>query len=90
MRICNGEENGFARAFLLAGASAVWVNHGTLKAVDANEQIRLFLEHARSSTLLDSIKAVRANNRAAMRGSTLHVENHGPDVVTNKDSVRPQ
>jgi hypothetical protein len=75
IRVCNGEENGFAKAFLVAGASAVWVNHGTLKASDANEQVRLFLENARTSTIMNSILAVKAHNEAAKFGSTLHVMN---------------
>jgi len=76
IRICNGEESGFAKAFLMAGASSVWVNHGTIKASDANEQFRLFLQKVKSSTIMDSILDVTAQNESAKYGTALHVFNH--------------
>jgi hypothetical protein len=73
IRVCNGEENGFAKAFLVAGASSVWVNHGTLKASDANDQVRLFLQNALTSSIMDAVVAAKAQNQAAKYGTVLHV-----------------
>ena len=43
LRICNGIDNGYAAAFIKAGASGVWANRGKIDPQTANTQIRLFM-----------------------------------------------
>ena len=44
LRICQGEDHGFANAFIEAGAGAVWANRGVIRADVAIQQIKLFLD----------------------------------------------
>jgi hypothetical protein len=55
LRICNGIDNGFASAFMRAGASAVWANRGVISADNANQQITLFMKY-----LSDGLSALEA------------------------------
>jgi hypothetical protein len=64
LRICNGIDNGYADAFIRAGASGVWANRGKIDVSTANRQIKLFMdflhkgysvtEAARQTDLLDA------------------------------------
>lgn len=79
VRACNGNEAGFARAFVSAGASAVWVNQGKILASEVNSELREFLSAADQGTIADAIRAVKANSRRATNGTALHVELMGRD-----------
>ncbi len=60
LRICNGIDNGYADAFLNAGASGVWVNRGVISPKNANEQVETFLEALeKNNKVNDAIQEVK-------------------------------
>jgi len=69
IRACNGNEAGFARAFVSAGASAVWVNEGKILASDVNSELRQFLSAAERGTIANAIRTVKAHNSHAASGN---------------------
>lgn len=72
LRVCQGKDEGFADAFLRAGASGVWANRGLMDAGIANEQADAFLTRIRAgNSILDSIKAVDAANPDAAHSNVL-------------------
>lgn len=74
VRACNGSEAGFAKAFMHAGASAVWVNEGKILASEVNSQLRQFFSTAKNGTVSEAIQAVRHTSPQAAHGTGLHVE----------------
>jgi hypothetical protein len=71
VRICNGVDNGYASAFLNAGASGVWMNRGVITPSQANSEIDLFLGALEEEkTVVDAVKAANA----AATSSGLFVE----------------
>lgn len=72
LRVCQGDDHGFANAFLKAGAVGVWSNRGVIRADVAIEQVRLFLDHLRAGgNTLDAIAHVMSRNTSAAANSTL-------------------
>ncbi len=75
LRVCQGDDHGFANAFLKAGAVGVWSNRGVIRADVAIEQVRLFLEHlGTSGNALEAIVHVMSQNPNAAASSTLFTE----------------
>lgn len=75
LRVCQGDDHGFANAFLKAGAVGVWSNRGVIRADVAIEQVRLFLEHlGTSGNTIDAIVHVMSQNPNAAASSTLFTE----------------
>jgi hypothetical protein len=89
LRICQGDDHGFANAFLNAGAIGVWSNRGVIRADIAIKQVRLFLEQlGTSGSTLDAIVHVMSQEPNAAANSTLFTEvmdNFGGAV---HDSIR--
>jgi hypothetical protein len=75
LRVCNGLENGFAQAFMKAGASGVWANRGTISAEVANRQIELFMDQlSRGRSVLDSIQHVNLQEENSRTATTVITE----------------
>jgi hypothetical protein len=75
LRVCQGEDHGFADAFLKAGAIGVWSNRGVIRADVAIDQIRLFLEQlGQNRSTLDAITQVMSRNTTAAASSTVLTE----------------
>lgn len=75
LRVCQGDDHGFANAFLKAGAVGVWSNRGVIRADVAIEQVRLFLEHLGSNgSTLGAIAQVKSRNANAAANSTVFTE----------------
>jgi hypothetical protein len=57
LRICNGIDNGYANAFLKAGAGGVWANRGPISPEVANKQIELFMGFlSRGMTVIEAVR----------------------------------
>jgi hypothetical protein len=66
LRICQGEDNGFADSFMEAGASCVWANRGTIYASESNRQLEMFLKAVRAGdSIVKAIQKARDASRAA-------------------------
>lgn len=74
VRACNGNEAGFARAFVSAGAAGVWVNEGKVLASDVNSELRQFMSAAKQGSIADAMRAVKEHSSKAAHGTALHVE----------------
>jgi hypothetical protein len=74
VRACNGNEAGFAKAFISAGARAVWVNQGKILASEVNSQLREFLTASKQKTIAQAIETVKQSSPQAAHSSGLHVE----------------
>lgn len=74
VRACNGNEAGFGKAFISAGASGVWVNQGKVLASEVNSQLRQFLEAAQQGTIAEALKKVQSSSPQAATGTGLHVK----------------
>ena len=70
VRACNGNEAGFAKAFITAGARGVWVNQGKILASEVNSQLREFLTASKQKTIA---QAMRQSNREARKQLTPQV-----------------
>jgi hypothetical protein len=72
LRICDGIDNGYASAFIKAGARSVWANKGVISAKAANEQIELFMKFSsEGDSVQEAIRRVEeliptANNAAGL------------------------
>ncbi len=63
VRICNGIENGYAKAFIKAGASGVWINQQTSTGEQANQDIGLFLKTINEGlSIYDAIKELEKSH----------------------------
>lgn len=57
LRICNGIDNGYAAAFLKAGAGGVWANRGPISPETANKQTELFMGFlAKGMTVIEAAR----------------------------------
>jgi CHAT domain len=72
LRVCYGGDNGFAQAFLKAGARAVWTNRGAIHVNDAVTQAQMFVDALRSGkTVADAMKTVLDSQNIASESTTL-------------------
>jgi len=74
VRACNGNEAGFAKAFISAGARGVWVNQGKILASEVNSQLKEFLAASQQKTLAQAIETVKQSSPLASHATGLHVE----------------
>jgi hypothetical protein len=89
LRVCQGDDHGFANAFLKAGAVGVWSNRGVIRADVAIQQVRLFLDRlGASGNTLDAIVHVMSQNSNAAANSTLFTELKDNFGGTRHDGTR--
>jgi hypothetical protein len=82
IRSCNGNEAGFAGAFLKAGASGVWINEGPIPARLVNSEIGLFMDTlSADSHVLEAVKKVKSQIGESRTGTGLHVELERPAIT---------
>jgi len=63
LRICNGIDNGYANAFLKAGAAGVWANRGPISPETANKQLELFMSFlAKGMTAMEAVRQTQLSN----------------------------
>lgn len=64
LRICNGIDNGYANAFVRAGARGVWANRGTIDVSIANKQVKLFMDFLHKGfSVMDAANEVDLNDK---------------------------
>src|SRR5207249_2860090 len=57
IRVCEGQATNYARAFLQAGASGVWMNRGKAHPDEIRTEVALFLKHVKQGdTLEDAVR----------------------------------
>jgi hypothetical protein len=77
LRVCQGKDEGFANAFLTAGAAGVWANRGPVGAGIANRQAAQFLEKLQSGmSILSTIKQIMATDSHAKNSDVLFTYKH--------------
>lgn len=75
LRICDGIDNGYASAFMRAGARGVWANRGVVSAKVANEQIGMFLKFtSEGDSVLEAVRRVDELNPAAKASAALFAQ----------------
>ena len=75
VRICNGVDNGYADAFLKAGACGVWINRGIISPKTANDEVERFLSSIDNhSNIIEMINAVQGEGANSKYGSGLFVQ----------------
>jgi hypothetical protein len=75
LRICNGIDEGFASAFMRAGAQAVWANRGVIDAAIANRHIDLFMKAlGEGSSVYDAVQKVDQQELTAEAAAGLFVQ----------------
>ena len=80
LRVCFGADDGFASAFMKAGAMAVWANRGVMEAPFAVRQLASFLGEIRGGlSIYAAIQRVRVSDGRAMEDTVLvtHVSKRG-------------
>jgi len=76
LRVCQGKDEGFADAFLRAGAAGVWANRGPVDAAVANRQAEQFLEKVRAGkSVLSAIKEIMDADPHAKNSDVLFTMN---------------
>ena len=76
LRVCQGQDVGFADAFVKAGARGVWTNRGSVSAATANQQAGEFLKLTRAGTTIeDAIRKMMEVDRSIHQGTALFARN---------------
>jgi hypothetical protein len=72
LRICNGIDEGFASAFMRAGARGVWANRGVIDAATANRHVDLFMKAlGEGSSVYEAIRRVEQQEPTAASAAGL-------------------
>jgi hypothetical protein len=79
LRVCQGKDEGFADAFLKAGAAGVWANRGLVKPEVANAQAAMFLQKIRAGTpVITAIRDIQQEDPHAKNSDVLFTRNVRP------------
>src|SRR3954447_1468155 len=79
LRVCQPEDQGFADAFIKAGARSVWLNRGVVSADTANQQVAAFMRAVRGGKSIGAaVRSVRETNAHARTATHLIVETAPP------------
>ena len=90
LRVCQGEDAGFADAFLKAGAKAVWANRGVIDVAVATRQLDAFLtQMGKGATVIEAISRVSETDGEAMERAVLFTGLSLRDFWRRTSDVRP-
>lgn len=78
LRICNGDQFGWAQAFIEAGAVGVWMNGGEVAPAACVEEIERFLDLARRLPIGQAIDEILKNPRSYLRTGVFAIS---PDAL---------